>query len=481
MRVVLETLGTEDYGIYNLVGGVVVFFTFLNASMTTATQRFLNYYLGRGDTEYARNVYSISLIVHAIIALIVVILAQTIGLWFFYNCLNLPQERKEAALIVYQFSVVAVVVKIFMVPYVSSIISYEKMSFFAMLSIFQEALRLGMVFMLQVISFDKLMVYAFLVCIADATIFMVHKIYCNITFEIARFRYCCDKKMFRQFLVFSGWTLFGSLASVSREQGINILINNFYGVAVNAALGVAAQVNTAVYQFVSNFQTAFNPQIVKSYSLKDYDYFMQLIFWTSKISFCLLFIFVLPLYINADFVLQIWLHNLPEYIVEFTRVNLISSLIVAIAGPLGMSVQATGSVRKYQIVVSCFMLASLPLSLLFLLMDYSPVYVLIVRTGLDLLLLIWRMFYLVDKINFKIIDFFIHVIVPICIIALISSFVTAVFHGFFIRWTGLMVSCAVSTLSVCCLMYLIGLNKRERIFMQSWIRKHMLILIGRRA
>lgn len=289
VRVVLEVLGAEDYGIYNMVGGVVVLFTFLNTAMTSATQRFLNFALGQNDTEQARDVYSASLVIHALISVLVVVLAQAVGLWFFYNVLNIPPERQAAAFAVYQFSVAATVIGILQVPYRATIIAYEKMSFFAMLSIIEAGLRLGVVFLLPVILFDKLIVYAFLVCITGIVVLLMYKLYCNKTFETARFRYCRDKELFRQLLGFSGWSVFGGVASVSRDQGTNVLLNIFHGVTVNAAMGIATQINSAVYQFVSNFQTAFRPQIVKSYSAKEYDYFMQLIFRTAKASFCLLF------------------------------------------------------------------------------------------------------------------------------------------------------------------------------------------------
>jgi len=471
VRVVLEILGVEDYGIYNIVGGVVVLFTFLNNAMTSATQRFLNFALGQNDTKQARNVYSASLVIHALIAVLVVVLAQTVGLWFFHTWLNIPSERQDAAFVVYQFSVAATVIGIIQVPYRATIIAYERMSFFAMLSIVEAALRLGIVFLLPVILFDKLIAYVLFVFLTGIITLLVHKIYCNRTFETARFSYCRDKKLFRQLWEFSGWSVFGGVANISNTHGANILINVFHGVTVNAAMGIATQVNSAVYQFVDNFQTAFKPQIIKLYSAKAYDHFMRLIFSTSKVSFCLLFFFVLPLYINADFVLRIWLNNIPEYAVALTQLTLLVSLTSAIAGPLWFSIQATGNIKKYQLIIGCFRFANLPLSLLFLWMGFAPVWVLIIRISLEIIMVVWRIFFLGERINLPVMGFFLKVIVPMLIIAGVATFITVFLHNLFTGdWSRLVVSCVVSTVSIGCLMYWVGLDKQEKLLLQKFIR-----------
>ena len=476
MRVVLEILGTEDYGIFNLVGSVVVLFTFLNTAMTNATQRFLSFALGRNDMEQARNVYSVSVIIYVLIAVLVLVLAQTLGVWFFYTWLNIPPERQGAAFVVYQFSIAAMLVSILQVPYRATIIAHEKMSFFATLSIFEAAFRLSIVFILPFILFDKLMTYAFLICITVTVIFLIHKVYCNRTFEIAQFRYCKDRKLFRQLFEFSGWNVFSGFAMISKDQGTNILINIFHGVSVNAAMGIATQVNSMIYQFVSNFQTAFNPQIIKSYSAKNFDYFMRLIFRTSKISFCLLFFFVLPLYINADFVFRIWLINIPEYVVIFTQLILLSSLIIAISAPLVMSIQATGDIKRHELIRSCFIFFNIPISLLFLWIGFSPVWILAIRVGVDVLLFIWRIFFLGKKIKFPIFSFFREVIVPVFIIAGVSAAMAFLLHGLFIDdWSKLIVSSMVSTVSIGCLMYWVGLNRKERFILKNWIKKRIKI------
>ena len=470
VRVVLEILGAEDYGIYNVVGGLVVMFGFLNAAMTSTTQRFLNFAMGQNDTEQARNVYSVSFIIHVLIALSVIVLAESAGLWFFYNWLNIPAERMDAAFWVYQFSILAAVKGILTIPYRATIIAHEKMSFFAGISIFEVLLKLGVVFLLPIITFDKLTVYAVLVSAVGFLLLLLHKAYCNRTFETAHFRYCKDKKLFQQMLVFSGWSVFVGFANIGKKQGINILINIFHGVMVNAAMGIAMQVNAAVYSFVTNFQTAFKPQVVKSYAAKDHDGFMTLIFSSSKVSFYLLFLLVLPLYINAEFVLQLWLKNVPEYAVAFTRLMLLISLTDALAGPLWMSIQAAGDIKKYQIIVGCFILANLPVSLLFLLMGFNPVWVLVVKLALSVLALIWRIFFLSGKIELPAAGFFRDVILPVFIVAGISALITSLLSGFLTEWKQLITTGVVSTVSISCLVYMTGINRREKEMFNNLIK-----------
>jgi len=474
VRVKLEILGVEDFGIYSVVYGIVAMFTFLNIAMTGATKRFLAFALGQNNTEQAKNVYSASIVIHGLIAVFVVILAQAVGLWFLYNVLNIPPERQAAAFVVYQFSVVAAVISIFQVPYRATIIAYEKMSFFAMLGIVEAVLKLGIVLLLPVILFDHLMVYAFLVCITAIIILLAHKIYCNRKFEIARFRYCKDKELFQQLFRFSGWSVLGGVANAGKNHGTNILVNIFHGLTVNAAMGIAAQVNLAVSQFVNAFQKAFGPQIIKSYSAQDYDYLMQLIFRTSKASFYLLLFFALPLYINANFVLQIWLGNVPEYLIAFTRLSLLYSLVHAISVPLWTSIQATGDIKKFQIVGSCFRFSNLPLALLFLWIGFSPVWIFIIRVCIEVIILGWSVFFIGKMVKLRVLVFFYNAIAPISIVAGVSAFATSFSYNLFEgNWSRLIMSCIISTISIACLIYWIGLNRQERSLLNGWLKRKL--------
>lgn len=473
VRVVLNTLGAEDYGIYNIVAGVVVMFTFLNGAMTHATQRFLNFAMGQNDTEQVRNVFSISFVIHTLIAILVILLAETVGLWFFYTWLNIPLERQNAAFIVYQFSVVLMSINILLVPYRATIIAYEKMSFFALMSIIEVLLKLAVVFLLTLILFDKLVVYSFLILVIGFIIFFLHKIYCNKMFETAHFRYCNDKKLFQQLIEFSGWNVFGQIAIVSRSHGINVLLNIFYGVTLNAAMGISTQINTTIYTFVTNLQTAFRPQIIKSYAAKENDYFMKLIFQVSKVSFYLLFVICLPLFMNTDFVLKLWLKNVPEYTVIFTQLMLLNSLETSLTTPLMMSIHATGDIKRYQFIGSFLVFLNLPFSFLSLKIGFHPASVLVIKIAINVLTLIWRIYFSNRKVNLPIICYLHEVIIPIIIIATISGIVNMFLCVFFVEWTRLIASCVISITSTSCLAYAIGLNRQERVFLKNWIKKRL--------
>ncbi|MDR0473286.1 MAG: hypothetical protein LBH43_06415 [Treponema sp.] len=474
VRVVLNTLGVEDYGIYNVVSGVVVMFSFLNTVMLNAIQRFMNFALGQDNIEQARDVFSVSLVISILIAVLVLILAETVGLWVFYVILKIPPDRQTAAFAVYQFSVATMIVNFLRVPYQATVIAYEKMSFFALMSIVEGLLKLCFTFLLSIILYDKLMIYALFICIISIIIFFVNKVYCNIMFETTHFRYCKDKLLFQKISMFSGWNAFGGFADIGRIHGTNILLNYFYGVTMNATFGIVMQVNTAINQFISNIQTAYRPQIVKSYSAKNFDHFMLLIFQVSKVSFYFLLFFALPLFINAEFILQFWLKNIPQYTVEFTRLIVLFSLLDTFIGPLWMSMQATGDVKKYQLITSCFVFANIPLSFLFLWLGFNPVWVFIIRIGVVFFSIIWHIFFLNIKICLPIKHFLREVILPTLVITGFSGSTTIYVSAFFGGWSKLLVSCIVSSISIICLIYIAGLNKQEKIALKAWIidKKH---------
>lgn len=383
VRVVLNTLGAEDYGIFNVVAGVVVLFSFVNNAMATSVQRFLNFYLGKNDTEKTRNVYSASLVIHGVICLIFVVLAETVGLWFVNAKLNIPTGRSNAAFWCYQAAVITTLANIMRVPYNAVIIAYEKMSFFAGLSIVEAVLKLLVVFLLKITPLDKLVFYSFLLAGVSFIILAIYKFYCNKKFEIAHYSRNQDKGLGKELVSFSGWSLFGAVANVANTQGTNIVLNIFTNVTVNAAMGIANQVNAAVYSFVSNFQTAFNPQLVKSYAAGEKEEFQKLVSRSAKFSFYLLWLIVLPVYVNCDFLLSLWLKNVPRYSVGFVRLVLIFSLIESLNGPLWISIQATGKIRAYQIIIGIINILNLPFSIAAFCLGANPYWILYIRIALN--------------------------------------------------------------------------------------------------
>ena len=357
-RVVLHTLGVDDFGIYNLVGGIVVLFSFLNTAMTSATQRFLNVELGKNAGSNIGRVFSVCMSVHIGVAILVLLLGETIGLWFVNTQLNIPLERMDAANWVYQFSLFATSLQVLRVPYNACIIAHEEMTFYAYLGISEALLKLISVFILIYVVVDKLILYSILMAGSVLIITIAYKIYCKNNFKAISYSLFWDKKMFSEIVSFSGWSLFGSLANVTAQQGVNIVLNIFNGIVVNAAMGIANQISSVVYGFASNFQVAFNPQIVKLHASDDKEGFNNLVFRASKFSYYLLFIIALPLLISCEFVLEVWLGVVPEYTVIFTQLIIIALLVDSISAPLWMSAQAIGNIRNYQLIMSSIIFKS---------------------------------------------------------------------------------------------------------------------------
>ena len=474
-RIVLNTLGVSDFGIYNIVGGVVVLFSFLNNAMSSATQRFLNFEIGKNDFVQLRKIFCISMNVHVSIAFIVFILAETIGLWFLNTQLNLPLDRMNAANWVYQFTILTFIISILQVPYNATIIAHERMSFYAYVSIVEVSLKLSAVFLLQYLGYDKLKLYAVLICAVALIIITIYKLYCNKKFESSRYIFIWDASLYKQLLSFSGWSLFGSVANVGKTQVINILINIFCGVLVNAAMGITNQVSATLNGFVSNFQLAFNPQIVKSYAANDKEYLMSLIFKTSKYSYFLLFILSLPILLNTEYILKLWLKIVPEYTVQFCQLTIIYLLIESISGPLWMSVQATGKIKSYQIVISSLLLLNVPFSYILLKLNFIPYSVVLVSIGIGILALLIRIIFLRSLINLPIIQFLREVILIIFIVTILSIPLPFIESFYLDGFRRLIITSTTAIISLVLILYFIGLDINEK----KYVKIRILILINR--
>ncbi len=360
-RVVLAQLGIKDYGIYNVVGGVVTMFAFLNNCMTTSTQRFLTFELGKGNTQRLKDVFAASLNIHIAIAFTIVVLAESIGLWFVNYKLVIPADRLVAANWVFQFAILSFCVNIIQVPYNAVIIAHEKMNVYAYISIVEVMLKLGIVYLLSVSPFDKLIAYAVLIFAVQLLIRAIYQIYCRKNYEESKFRLFWDKGLYQQMSGFAGWNLFGSLAWMLRDQGLNIVLNLFFGPVINAARGVATQVSGAVMNFISNFQVALNPQITKNYANGNIQEMEKLTYLGIKFSYIILFFLAFPLSLNINYVLRLWLVEVPDYTALFIILIMIDSMVGNLFGvPLMTSLSATGKIRNYQIVVSFIILLIVP-------------------------------------------------------------------------------------------------------------------------
>jgi O-antigen/teichoic acid export membrane protein len=469
-RIVLNTLGIEDFGIYNIVAGIVILFSFLNTAMTTATQRFLNYELGKNDIVKVKQIFSMSLTAHISIAIIIFLLAESLGLWFLNTQLNIAENRIHAANWVYQFSIFTFCIQTLCIPYNASIIAYEKMSFYAYISVVEVTLKLLVVYLLLFFIFDKLIIYSILIFAVSVIIGIIYKYYCLNQLATCRYYIFWDRFLYMSLMSFSGWSLFGSMANIVSLQGLNILLNIFFGVQLNATMGIANQVNNAVYSFVSNFQMAFNPQIVKSYASKNKEYFVDLIFQSSKFSFYLLFIIALPVLICCDYILQIWLNIVPEYAVSFCRLMILYSLLEAISAPFWMAVQAVGILKKYQIIVSFIILLNLPVSFLLLLNGVSPEYILIAKLLIGFLTLSFRILYLYININFPLTSYIKNVLIKLMIVSFCSLPLPLLVSDFFAGWKRLIFIILISIISVTFFVFVGGLEKREKTFIRNRIK-----------
>lgn len=471
-RVVLRTLGVSDYGIYNAVGGIVSLFIFLNTAMTQATQRFMSYELGKGNKENLNRTFSMCLNVHILIAALIVLLCEVVGLWLLYNKMIIPEGRMNTAFWVFQFSIFTCVMNITQVPYNATLYSHEKFNIVAGLQILQSLLNLGFVIALQYIPFDKLLVYAFNMMLVQCSIIMLNRMYDIRHFEECHYKLFWDKAMFKQIMGYSSWSLAGDLANTLANQGVNILSNMFFGPAVNASRGIANQVNTAVGSFVGNFQGASIPQIVKLYAQGEKEPMVKLVISSSKISFFLFYILVLPICLEMHMLLYIWLQQVPEYMVAFSRLSLLIVLTQSLGGTLLFVIQATGRIKRYQMMSSIFNLSIFPITYVLFKLGFNPtapfILTILIKMVVDITIYI-NVRYLAD---FPIMRFFKEVLMKIIIIGLVGAIVpVAIFLNLEEGWPRLIVLFAVSFLVNMLLVFYVGFSKHEREWVLSLVLK----------
>ena len=363
-RVILNALGIEDYGIYNVVGGVVAMFGILSGSLSAAISRFITFELGKGDIDKLKRIFCTSVNIQVILIAIITILMETIGIWFLNNKMVIPEERLAAANWVFQFSVVTFALNLLSVPYNAVIIAHEKMSAFAYISIIDCTLKLIVAFIIAYNPFDRLVYYGLLIMIVGLINRMMYAIYSKRHFEEATYRMIFDKELMKEMFGFAGWNFIGASSAVLRDQGGNILINLFFGPTVNAARGIAMQISAAVMAFVNSYMTAVNPQITKGYAAGETDATFSLVFQSAKFSFFILLLIALPVLVSAPYILELWLGNVPENTDIFVRLILIYVLSETLANPLITLMLATGNIRNYQLVVGGFQMMNFPITYL---------------------------------------------------------------------------------------------------------------------
>ena len=462
-RIVLDVLGVNDYGIYNVVGGVVSMLVFLNSAMVQASQRYMNFAQGEGGIDEQIQVFSTSVRIHFCIALIVLFILETAGLWYVNNKVVLPPDRLYAANIIFQFSILTFLTKIFVVPFNASVIAHERMQIYAYISILDALMQLGVVYLLQIISFDKLVLYGGSMFGVALLHFSVYFLYCKINFAECRYKANSDWGLFKEMFAFASWAFIGGFGYIARGQGVNLVINLFCGPSVNAARAVASQVSSAIQNFVSSFQTALNPQITKRYAAGDSDSMMTLVRAGSKYSFLSLLICCSPLFFRGDYVLGLWLKNVPEYAAQFLIMVLAMNLVTSMGGPLNTAMQATGNIKKFQIVVSVIMCCDIPLAYLLLSFEVEPYLATGVSVFTACLCLIAKLCILHELVAYNIKDYIISVILRNALIMFLGiltlNFVNQLMPYSFI---GLLLLCITTVIVYAFIVLAIGLEKWER-------------------
>jgi O-antigen/teichoic acid export membrane protein len=471
-RVVLNTLGVEDFGIYNVVGGMVMMFSTVNTSMATAVQRFMNFEMGKNNHSRLNNIFNTSVLIHFVIAIILFVLIELIGVWYLNNHMNIPEDRLDVANFVLQFSIFTLIVSVISVPYNAAIIANERMSAFAIISIIEVTLQLVIVYLLVIFNADKLKVYSVLMFVVAVIIRIVYGIYSKRNFKECSFKWHWDTSLFKEMSSFAGWNLIGVSSTMLRTQGISLLLNFFFDVIINAATGIAFRVKNAFDSFAGNFMTAISPQITKSYAAKDFNYLMQLIFRGSKFSYYLLLFIFVPIFIETETVLKLWLKIVPDYSVIFVRLLLIVSLIEVLSKTLIQAMFATGDIKKYQIVVGSVTLLNIPISFLFLYLDFYPEIVFVVAIIIAFITLFVRLFMLKKMINILIRNFIFEVLFIVLIVTVLSMILPFLFTKLYNpNNMRLLINLIISLLSVSTMVYIFGLNSKEKAYVKKAIFK----------
>lgn len=371
-RVILNALGVDDYGIYNVVGGVVSMFSVLSGSLSAAISRFITYELGTGNTDKLKKIFSSSVTIQVGIALLFIVIAESVGLWFINNKMVIPADRLFAANWCFQFSIITFAINLVNVPYNASIIAHERMSAFAYISILEAVGKLLIAWAVVVSPIDRLVFYGFLMMALSVIVILIYMRFCRKHFDECKYEFIYDHDLLKQMFGFAGWNFFGAGSWQLMTQGVNLLLNTFFGVSVNAARGIATQVDNAVLQFVNNFTTAINPQITKSYAAKDKEYMFNLMFRGSKFSFFLLLIFAVPIFCETRTILTLWLKIVPDYAVAFVRLAMTVSMIHVLSNTMITAMLATGNIKKYQLIVGGLGMLVFPLAWLFFYMGLPP-------------------------------------------------------------------------------------------------------------
>lgn len=472
-RVVLRSLGVVDYGIYNVVGGVVAMMGIISGAMSAATSRFLTYELGRSDYVRLRQIFSISLQIYGLLSIAYLLIGETFGLWFLNTQLVIPEERMVAANWVFQFSILAVILEMLTQPFQALIIAHEKMAVYALSTLFDAFAKLLIAYIICVITMDRLLLYGLLITCSIGLARAFYVVYCLTYYKESHFICYFDKRLFHQLLSYSGWNLFGSASAIAKTQGLNVLLNMFFNPSVNAARGIATQINGALLQFEQSFYTAVRPQITKYYAQSDLKNMFNLVFRSGKMSFYLVLLLAVPIIIETPYIVELWLGQLPENVISFTRLIIAISAIESIAHPLMTSCHATGRVALYQSVVGLVMLLNIPISYVFLKLGFPPISVFVISFVISFVCLFLRVFVVKHVIKEFPAYKYIRDVIGVCIVTGCFSFILPIvlYKVLPYNFISLILVSFTSIFSVMMIAYFIGLNQSEKKFVQNMMSK----------
>lgn len=481
-RIVLEQLGVEDFGIYHVVAGVISLLTFVNGALSTATQRFICFELGQADNnkDKLESIFNASLTIHLFIGVVFFVIGLSLGSWVVNSFLTISDIRLDTALLVFYMSLITVFFNLVSIPYIANIISFEKMDAFAYISIADAALKLGSVLILSLISGDKLLYYAIFISMSAFLVFLCYVFYNKLALHNTRIIFSWNKQYSKKLVGYIGWNFYGNIAAVVSNYGVNILLNITFGTVVNAARAIAMQVNSAVFGFVSSLQTSFSPQIIKSYSGRDTKYVRSLIFSGAKISFFLLLFISMPILVQTDYILKLWLGSVPENTGKFVKLVVIDSLIISLSGVIMTAFQATGKIKLYQIVVGTVILLNLPVSYLALKFGGDPSIVYYVAISISLIALVLRLILLYNFEPELIKGFVRSVIFRIALVSLLSFSINLSISSCFSEGIfGLIGGCIISVMINILAIYLVGIDENEKMFVRSFLKSKFSKVKGR--
>lgn len=473
-RIILKSLGITDFGIYNAVGGIIAMFGFISSSLSNATSRFITIAIGRGDQGYTNRTYGNIKVMYYILCVVIVLFAETVGLWFLFNKMTIPADRMSAAFWVYQYSVLSSVVGFISVPYNSAIIAHERMSAFAYISLLDATLKLVICFLLQMSPYDKLIVYATLLFFVGVIDRIIYAVYCNKRFEEVHAPARIDKEQLREILTMSGWSLSGNLFWILNTQGVNLILNVFFGPVVNAARGIAMQVQGVMGQFVTNFQTAINPQITKSYANVEYDRMHSLLHLSSKFSYFLMLLMSVPVFIEAPIILKWWLGTIPDNTIVYLRIILLYSVFATLANPLWIAVLATGKLKKYQLWDNMVQALVLPISYIaFKFFHAASYWVFIILLVAEIVEIFVRVWVVLPLINHKYLDYIREVVIPLVLVSFVAPLVPFGLSNYLStnEVVEFFMISVISVLNSLLFIWILGMKRSERVYFVEFLKK----------